>query len=63
MISWLTANIGTILVALVILAVCGVIVRNIVRDRKQGKCSCGGSCGYGCGGNCSACHSGCAHQG
>ena len=62
MLSWLAANIGTILVALVVIGICFVIVRSMVLDRKRGKLSCGGSCGSGCGGNCGACHSGCTHH-
>ncbi len=52
MISWLSANIGTILVLLVVCAVVGFIVRGILRDRKNGKSSCGGSCG-----SCASCGS------
>ena len=55
MFSWLAANIGTILVALVVIAVCALIVHSMVRDRKQGRFSCGGSCAN--------CRSGCAHHG
>ena len=63
MFSWLAANIGTILVALVVIAVCALIVHSMVRDRKQGRFSCGGSCGSSCGGSCANCRSGCAHHG
>ena len=57
MLNWLVQNIGTILVAMVVIALCALIVRSMVRDRKQGKFSCGGSCGSGCGGNCGGCSS------
>ncbi|MCI6297716.1 MAG: FeoB-associated Cys-rich membrane protein, partial [Clostridiales bacterium] len=35
---------GTVLVLAVLLVVVGMIVRGMVRDRKQGKSSCGGDC-------------------
>lgn len=36
---------GTFVVALVLAAVVILISRSLIRDRKRGKCSCGGSCG------------------
>ena len=46
MFAWLTANIGTILVALVlILAVTGIIVK-LCKDKKKGVSSCGGNCAH-----------------
>lgn len=50
MLQWIGANIGTILVGLVLLAVVALIVRSMLRDKKQGKSSCGGNCA-----SCSAC--------
>ena len=35
---------GTVLVLAVLLVVVGLIVRGMVKDRKQGKTSCGGDC-------------------
>ena len=35
---------GTVLVLAVLLVVVGLIVRGMVRDRKQGKSSCGCGC-------------------
>ena len=43
MFQWLSSNLPTILVALVILTVCALIVIKMIRDKKQGKSSC--SCG------------------
>ena len=54
MLQWICENIGTIAVGLVLLAVVILIVRIMMRDKKQGKSSCGGNCAS-CGGGC-ACH-------
>lgn len=54
MLQWISENIGTIAVGLVLLAVVILIVRVMMRDKKQGKSSCGGNCAS-CGG-CCACH-------
>ena len=54
MLQWISANIGTILISLVLLAVVALIIRSMVRDKKQGKSSCGGNCA-GCAA-CGACH-------
>ena len=52
--TWLTANLSTILITLVLIVIVGLVIRSMVRDKKNGKTSCGGNCG-GCSG-CSACH-------
>ena len=44
--GWITENIGTIVIALALAVIVVCIVRSLVRDRKQGKSSCGGNCGY-----------------
>ena len=54
MLQWISANIGTIVVGLILLAVVVLIVRTMIRDKKQGKSSCGGNCA-GCAG-CGSCH-------
>ena len=51
MLQWISENIGTIAVGLVLLAVVILIVRIMMRDKKQGKSSCGGNCAS-CGGCC-----------
>ncbi|MER2081500.1 MAG: FeoB-associated Cys-rich membrane protein [Ruminococcus sp.] len=38
------SNLGTIIVALIVAAVLGLIIVNIIRKRKQGKTSCGCGC-------------------
>ena len=47
MLSWIGANIGSILICLVLLAVVSLILRSLLRQKKQGESSCG--CGCGCG--------------
>lgn len=42
---------GTIVVGIIVLAIVGGIVWSMVRDRKQGKGSCGGDCS-----KCRGCH-------
>jgi len=56
MLAWLAENVGTIVVALVILAAVAVIVRYMRKERKQG--------GSSCGGDCASCrmHGGCGHR-
>ena len=54
MLQWISANIGTILISLVLLAVVALIIRSMVHDKKQGKASCGGNCA-GCAA-CGSCH-------
>lgn len=56
MFEWLAANLATIVVSLIVLAIVSLVVWKMVRDKKRGKgsCSCGGSCST-CGA-CGACH-------
>ena len=50
MLSWIMGNLATILIsAVLVLAVCLIIVK-MVKDRKQGRSSCGCDCG-----SCGAC--------
>ncbi|MBQ2557871.1 MAG: FeoB-associated Cys-rich membrane protein [Lachnospiraceae bacterium] len=44
MITWLTENIGTIIVLVIVLACAGFAAWKIVRDRRNGKSSCGCGC-------------------
>ncbi len=43
---WLKANLGTIAVVLVILVIVALIVRNIVKDKKAGRSTCGSNCAH-----------------
>lgn len=56
MFEWLAANLATIVVSLIVLAIVSLVVWKMVRDKKRGKggCSCGGGCST-CGA-CGACH-------
>ena len=54
MLSWLHANIGSIAVILVLLAVIALIIRRLILDKKALGHICGGSCGS-CGGSCAGC--------
>ena len=54
MLSWIQANIGSIVVVLVLLVVIVLIIRQLILDKKAGKHICGGSCGS-CGGSCAGC--------
>ncbi len=45
---------GTVLVLTLLVLAVGFIIRTILRDRKQGK--------HTCGGNCANCHGGCSHK-
>ncbi len=44
---------GTVIVALALVAIVGLIVWSMVKDKKKGKSSCGGTCAH-CGAGC--CH-------
>ncbi|MBR4580324.1 MAG: FeoB-associated Cys-rich membrane protein [Lachnospiraceae bacterium] len=44
MIQFITANIGTIVIALVVAGIVAAIIVSIVRDKKKGKSSCGCGC-------------------
>ena len=43
MMSFLSANIGTIVVALILAAVVGLVIMKMIKNKKEGKSSC--SCG------------------
>ena len=55
MLAWLAANLGTIIVCALVLAVVFLAARKLLKDKKQGKSPCGCSCS-GCAG-CGGCHS------
>lgn len=44
MLAWLTENIGTIIVSLALIAVTVLITVRLIKDKKQGKTSCGCGC-------------------
>ncbi len=47
MLEWFAANLGTILITLVLAAVVTVIIRSMIKTKKRGgSFSCGGKCGH-----------------
>ena len=46
MLQWIGTNIGTILICLVLIVVVFFIVRSLLRQKKQGKSSCGAGCAH-----------------
>ena len=44
MISFLSANIGTIVVVLILAAVVGLVIFKMIKNKKEGKSSCGCGC-------------------
>ena len=49
MFTWLSANIGTILVLVIVIALVVAISIHLINNKKQGKSSCGAGCS-GCAG-------------
>ena len=46
MLSWLTANIGTVLITILLVAVAVIIIVKLKKDRKKGVSCCGGNCAH-----------------
>jgi hypothetical protein len=46
MLSWIAANIGTIIICAVLGVIVACIIAGMIRDKKKGKSSCGGNCGH-----------------
>ena len=44
MISWLSDNIGTILITFLLILIVGGIIFKMIRDKRKGRSSCGGNC-------------------
>lgn len=44
MFTWIANNLGTLIVCLALTVIVAVITAHIIRDRKQGKSSCGCGC-------------------
>ena len=45
MFRWIVENAGTIAVSLLLIGLVSLIVVRLLKEKKQGKCSCGGNCG------------------
>ena len=46
MLSWLTANIGTVLITLLLIALVAIIIVKLRKDKKKGVSNCGGNCAH-----------------
>ena len=46
MFAWITQNLGTILISAVLLVIVIAIVRYLIRQKKQGRSSCGCYCAH-----------------
>ncbi len=55
MFSWIGANLSTILISIVLIAIVTFISLSLIRQKRQGRSSCGGNCSH-CGGQCQSCH-------
>lgn len=44
MLSWITANLSTIIVCAILAAIVAVVIAGMVRNKKKGKSGCGCSC-------------------
>jgi len=42
--NWFAENIGTVVVAVILIAVVALITRKLILDKKKGKSSCGNHC-------------------
>ena len=54
MFTWIAANLGTIIVSLLLIIAVAAIVRKLINDKKHGISSCGGKCAH-CN-MCASCH-------
>ena len=46
MLTWISANLGTVLITLLLIAVVAVILVKLRKDKKKGVSSCGGNCAH-----------------
>lgn len=46
MMSWLSANLSTVLISVILVAIVICIILVMRRDKKKGKSTCGGNCGH-----------------
>lgn len=44
MFAWITGNIGTIIICVILLAIVAAIITKMIRDKNRGKSSCGCGC-------------------
>lgn len=46
MFAWISQNIATIIISLVLLLIVGLIIYKLRKDKKAGKSSCGNNCAH-----------------
>ena len=46
MLQWMSANGGTILISLALAGIVALIIRSLLRQKRQGKSSCGCNCAH-----------------
>lgn len=46
MIRWMSENLGTLITSLILILVVAGAIRAIIKDRKNGRSSCGGNCAH-----------------
>ena len=46
MAEWIAANLGTILITILLIVIVTCIIRKMVKDKKSGISSCGGNCAH-----------------
>ena len=44
MLTWISANLGSIVVFLILVAIVTAVIYKMIKDRKNGISSCGGNC-------------------
>lgn len=54
--GFIIANLGTIIIGLIVAVVVGLVIFSLIRNKKKGKSSCGCGCGCGHCPNSSSCH-------
>lgn len=46
MLQWIQTNLGTMLICAVLIVIVALIVRSLVRQKRQGKSACGCNCAH-----------------
>ncbi len=46
MLTWISVNLGTIVVSLILIIVVSAVVFKMIKDKKNGISSCGGNCAH-----------------
>lgn len=46
MLAWLSQNLATILICLALIIIVALIIAKLIKDKKQGKNTCGNNCAH-----------------